>query len=240
MDYHYEQNSEVEALDSIYYGEMKILETEPFHKFCIPIMSEGYEGTGEGLACQLTFTYTSKYPDELPLVEIENEENFDGVDKNQLLEHLIDQGKQNLGMVMVFTLVSAGQEWLNETWDSIKKEKEERVLAKLRADEEAEQKRFEGTRVTVESFLAWRNQFEMDMGIPAKREREGKDKNKLTGKELFLRDTTLNESDLKFLDDGDTVKVDESLFQDMDDLELSDDDEEDEDYVPGQSGSESD
>lgn len=40
------------------------------------------------------------------------------------------------------------------------------------------------------------------MGIPAKREKEQKDKNKLTGRELFLRDTTLNESDLKFLDDG--------------------------------------
>lgn len=54
----------------------------------------------------------------------------------------------------------------------------------------------------MESFLAWRKQFEIDMGIPAKREKEAKDKNKLTGRELFLRDTTLNESDLKFLDDG--------------------------------------
>lgn len=233
MDYNYEQSSEVEALDSIYYGDMQILETNPFHKFSIPIKSEGFDD-GEGLACQLVFAYTAKYPDELPEIEIENEENFDDiVAKEELLSHLTEQGKENLGMVMVFTLVSAGQEWLNEKWDNVKREREELILAKQKADEEAEMKRFEGTRVTVESFLAWRKQFEIDMGIPAKREREGKDRNKLTGKELFLRDTTLNESDLKFLDDGDAVKVDESLFQDLDDLDISDED--DEDYVPGQS-----
>lgn len=48
------------------------------------------------------------------------------------------QGKENLGMVMIFTLVSAGQEWLNEKWDYIKKEQEERLMAKQKADEEAE------------------------------------------------------------------------------------------------------
>lgn len=40
------------------------------------------------------------------------------------------------------------------------------------------------------------------MGIAKKREaieREGK---KLTGRELFMTDKTLNESDLKFLDEG--------------------------------------
>lgn len=37
---------------------------------------------------------------------------------------------------------------------------------------------------------------------------------------------------------GDAVKVDESLFQDLDDLDISDED--DEDYVPGKRGSESD
>lgn len=42
-------------------------------------------------------------------------------------------------MVMVFTLVSAGQEWLNEKWDSIKKEREEQIYAKKKAEEEAEQ-----------------------------------------------------------------------------------------------------
>lgn len=65
--------------------------------------------------------------------------------------------------------------------------------------------------MTVESFLAWRKQFELDTGIVAKRERELKDKNKFTGKELFLRDTTLNESDLKFLDDG-TFWIEETSF----------------------------
>jgi len=52
-----------------------------------------------------------------------------------------------------------------------------------------------------------------------------KDK-RLTGKQLFERDSTLNESDIKFLTEsgGSTVKVDESLFQDLDldDLDLDD------------------
>lgn len=93
-------------------------------------------------------------------------------------------------------------------------------------------------------------------------DREGK---KLTGRELFMTDKTLDQSDLKFLDDGnfvfcyfkpdllqnltfilkdtgyymlcnfnhvgDAVKVDESLFQNLDDLDL-DDDEDDPDYDP--------
>ncbi|XP_066972342.1 RWD domain-containing protein 1-like [Macrobrachium rosenbergii] len=46
---------------------------------------------------------------------------------------------------------------------------------------------------------------------------------KLTGRELFMRDKTLNESDLSFLGEGESeVTVDESLFQDLDDLDLED------------------
>lgn len=235
MDYAYEQSSEIETLDSIYYGDMEVLETKPFHKFSIPIKSETYE-EGQGLSCYLVFTYTAKYPDEIPIIEIDNEDCSDGSNHTtELLQHLNEQAKQNIGMVMIFTLVSAGQEWLNEKWDSLKKEQEERLLAKQKEEEEAEMKRFEGTRVSVETFLVWRNKFELETGIAAKREKDAKDQKKLTGKELFIRDTTLNESDLKFLDDGDAVKVDESLFQDLDDLDISDED--DEDYVPGQSDS---
>lgn len=68
-----------------------VIEGEPFHKFSIPIKSEGFDD-GEGLACQLVFTYTAKYPDELPIIEIDNEENFDDVvDKDELLVYLSEQ-----------------------------------------------------------------------------------------------------------------------------------------------------
>lgn len=121
-------------------------------------------------------------------------------------------------------------------WDEHKKEEENRLSVKKLAEEAAEQKKFEGTRVTVETFLAWRNEFELDTGIAQKREKLLGDCKKLTGKELFLRDNTLNESDLKFLleagDPIESVKIDESLFQNMDDLDFGSDDD-DEDYVPG-------
>ena len=40
------------------------------------------------------------------------------------------------------------------------------------------------------------------MGINKKRELAEKEGKKLTGRELFMRDKTLDQSDLKFLEDG--------------------------------------
>lgn len=209
---------------------VKVLDKEPY-KFKIPIKSEEFETeTNNGIGCNLVFTYTSKYPDELPQIEIEDAENFLEHYEKELLLDLDTQGKENLGMVMIFTLVSGAQEWLNVKWEEVKKERDEEQMKKKYKEEEAERKKFEGTRVTVETFLKWRMQFEDDLGIAKKREANDKEGRKLTGKELFITDTTLNESDLKFLDEGDAVKVDESLFQDMDDLDL--DEEYDEDFDP--------
>lgn len=64
------------------------------------------------------------------------------------------------------------------------------------------QKRFEGTRVTVESFLSWKEKFDEEMGYTKRRELADREGKKLTGKELFMTDKTLDQSDLKFLDDG--------------------------------------
>lgn len=74
-----------------FFPSFPVLETKPFQKFSIPIKSEGFDD-GDGLACQLVFTYTAKYPDEIPIVEIDDEENFDDiVEKDELLAHLTEQ-----------------------------------------------------------------------------------------------------------------------------------------------------
>lgn len=233
MDYKDEQHNEIEALESIYCGEMEILVTEPFYTFAIPIKTEEYEPeTGNGLSCRLEFTYTPKYPEEPLLVSIDELENFEAGSDGKLKKHLEEEMKENLGMVMVFTLVSAAQEWLNVQWDKIKLRKEASAAQKQLEEEEAERKRFEGTRVTVETFLSWKEKFDQETGYAKRKEVAEREGRKLTGRELFMTDKTLDQSDLKFLDDGDAVKVDESLFQNLDDLDLDDEDDDDPDYNP--------
>lgn len=73
------------------------------------------------------------------------------------------------------------------------------------------QKRFEGTRVTVESFLRWKENFDAEMGHKKRQESVEHDGKKLTGRELFMTDKTLNQSDLKFLDDGNSRQISLSL-----------------------------
>lgn len=104
----------------------------------MPIKTEEYEESGDGLACRLVFTYTSKYPEEPLIIEIEDQENFEENDEDELKLHLEEQMNENLGMVMVFTLVSAAQEWLNIRWDKIKLDKEQSEAKKKKEEEEAE------------------------------------------------------------------------------------------------------
>ncbi|EHB08260.1 RWD domain-containing protein 1 [Heterocephalus glaber] len=64
-------------------------------------------------------------------------------------------------------------------------------------------------------------------------------KNKLIGKQLFETNHNLDTSGIQFLEDaGNNVEVDESLFQELDELELEDV-EDDPNYNPAGSVSES-
>lgn len=75
--------------------------------------------------------------------------------------------------------------------------------------------------------MAWTARFNAEMR--AKRDRErGKaaqvSASRLTGRQQFLADSSLNVSDLNMPADAD-VAIDESLFDDIDDLDLEEDDE---------------
>lgn len=125
-------------------------------------------------------------------------------------------------MAMVFTIASAIQEYLNGIQDEIKRREEEekaRIEKKLKEEEE---KKFHGTPVTVETFLAWKLRFEEEMNEKNKMKERTGEKLKMTGKELFLSDKNIIEDEIL---EGETagVTIDESLFEDLDDLDLEDD-----------------
>lgn len=214
-----------------------VLATDPYHKFRLPICTEGFE-EGEGLKCFLVFTYTEQYPDSPPIVQVEDDENFAEGCETQLLAHIDTVIAENAGIEMVFPIVSSAQEWLNVKWDRYQEEEEEAVEQAKVALELSEQKKFEGTRVTVETFLKWKTDFDLEFGHVETKQKDTTEGRKLTGRELFLTDATLNDSDIKFLlaagDSIENVKIDEALFQNLDDLDLgSDDESDDDDWVPG-------
>jgi len=227
-----EQRDEIEALESIYSEEIDILGDSP-HCFTIPVKTEDYdEDEGKGRLVLFKFTFTEKYPSEEPFLEVEESENIDDEHLEELVEHLKEQLTENLGMPVVFTIVTAAIEWLGDKNDQIKQDIEEAAQRKKDLEDEEERKKLEGTKVTIESFLSWKAEFDEER-------LRNKDKvikgSKLTGRELFMTDKSLNDSDIKFLETtGDTaVTVDESLFEDLEDLDLDEDLEDDPDWNPG-------
>ncbi|CAM4702254.1 hypothetical protein PO909_009566 [Leuciscus waleckii] len=241
-DYGEEQRNELEAIESIYPDSFTVLSEKPT-SFTITVTSDAGEND-ETVEATLKFTYLEKYPDEPPLWEIFSSENLEDSDAEGILTLLKQQAEENLGMVMIFTLVTAVQEKLNEIVDQIKsrrEEEKERKERKEREAEEAEKFAFQGTVVTIENFLSWKAKFEQEMTeLKSKRQKEEEQagKIKLTGKQLFETDHNLDTSDIQFLEDvGSSVEVDESLFQDMDDLDL---DEDDPDFNPLDLGSDED
>jgi hypothetical protein len=52
----------------------------------------------------------------------------------------------------------------------------------------------------VECFLSWKEKFDEGMGFT--KELADRESKKLAGRELFMTDKTLGQTDLKFLDDG--------------------------------------
>ena len=97
---------------------------------------------------------------------------------------------------------------------------------KKREEEEAAQKIFIGTRVTVESFLKWKEKFDEELEQMKSSEQKAKEaalKGRMTGKQLFLSKKAVDDEDVQIAM-ANQVEVDESLFDDLDELDLEGED----------------
>ncbi|KAG9304082.1 hypothetical protein G9A89_005992 [Geosiphon pyriformis] len=255
-DYKEEQAQELEVLKSIYPDELE--EIGP-GEFLIKVTPEEQDSLIP-LILALHIKYTPNYPDQLPEITIDitngslSPEDYDKLNTEVIsvvrisfwidgfnfsawemigsnILGTLDQAEDSTGMAMVFTLVSLLKDSLSllviENQEQRKRDEEARVRKEI----EAEQARFQGTKVTIPAFIEWKQNFErerlekerLEKGAAALKREEMK-RLKLTGRQLFEQDESLAKSDATFMEEGD-VTVDISLFEHEEDLgsEESDD-----------------
>ncbi|XP_021732773.1 RWD domain-containing protein 1-like [Chenopodium quinoa] len=169
-DYLQEQEMEIEALEAILMDEFKEIHSgesglNTSNKcYCITISpqeDEGDEPVSMPVQLALIFSHTEKYPDEPPLLNVRSIRGIPTEDLRTLKENLEKEATENLGMAMVYTLVSTAQEWLSGRFG-------QDSLDDGAADDEQEKDEVivpHGEPVTVETFLAWRERFEAEIAL---------------------------------------------------------------------------
>ncbi|KAF2762028.1 RWD-domain-containing protein [Pseudovirgaria hyperparasitica] len=204
-----EQKEEREVLDSIFPDEITDV-TDTEYRVSIALdVSPDYSIDGDDAeelpTILLHVRYPPDYPDEAPELDISAPSNAPKhplldiqEDKPRLLESLQTTIEENIGMAMVFTLVST----LKDSAELLvterqKAEEAEKEFEAAKAEEE-ENRKFVGTAVTKKSFLEWRERFRQEMVEEEKRKQEekeiedkkrrvAKEEKKLTGRELWER-----------------------------------------------------
>jgi hypothetical protein len=117
-----------------------------------------------------------------------------------LLSTLTETIEENLGMAMIFTLVMALKESAERLVSERAQAARDEHAAVIAKAEEEENRKFEGTKVTRETFLAWRDKFRKEMeeaerqkaeetAADEKKKKGGASKEdvKLTGRQLWER-----------------------------------------------------
>lgn len=169
-DYVQEQEMEIEALEAIladdfkeiHSGESGLSTSNRCYQITIyPQDDEPDESTALSVCLGLIFSHTENYPDEPPLLSVTSLKGIPPGDLTTLKEKLLQEASENLGMAMVYTLVTSAKEWLSERFaqDTGDGDVEEAVAAK---DEVIVP---HGEAVTVETFLAWRERFEAELAL---------------------------------------------------------------------------
>lgn len=162
----------------------------------------------------LEVTFHANYPDQSPEITIVDSANVDDVSSiDSEIQKLVRtarncsslmvflQCEENLGMPVIFTLASHLSEQLSIQSETRQTRHRENLERKQREEEEAEHKRFEGTRVTVETFIKWKVKFDAEQAELKKVvvKVDDAESKKLTGRQLFERDRSLYDSDIQFI-----------------------------------------
>lgn len=201
-----DQIEEREVLDSIFPEEIQdISETEYRISLVLDVTNDPGDES-EPPILLLDVKYPEEYPEVAPTLDILSPPNAPShaffnisADRQKLLDGLNDTIEENLGMAMVFTLVSTlkdnAEQLIGQRQEEARHEEEKKLLAA----EQEENKKFHGTPVNPETFAKWREQFRVEMEELRIKEEEAEEaaerkRNKgkdvvvpLTGKQLWER-----------------------------------------------------
>ncbi|XP_048432967.1 RWD domain-containing protein 1-like isoform X1 [Pyrus x bretschneideri] len=169
-DYIQEQEMEIEALEAILADDFKEIHsgenglntsTRCFQIKVSPVDDEADEFTTNPVQLALIFSHTERYPDEPPLLNLNSLRCIQGEHLRILKEKLLQEASENLGMAMIYTLVTSAKEWLSEQYC------QDTSLEDAEAEEAAKDDVIipHGEPVTVETFLAWREMFEAELAL---------------------------------------------------------------------------
>ncbi|KXS13581.1 RWD-domain-containing protein [Gonapodya prolifera JEL478] len=196
----------------------------------------GSNATPSGPHVVLQFELPKTYPEVAPDISFSTFSGFltSEAEESSLLDELRGLAEENLGMASSFTLVSHLKERVEDILRQKIEETKRAEEEKHRLAEEAERRRIEGTKVTPESFAAWKGRFDREMAeanrLALKGQQVDSKKQKLTGRQLFENDQNLAKSDLTLMEAGD-VAVDVDLFEMEDDMGLDEDDEDEDNEI---------
>lgn len=123
------------------------------------------------------------------LVNLIERIRFDKTDYKKLADMLREEALENIGMPSVFSLASSLKDHAEQLFQHKFELEEKAILDAREQKEQLEQAKFNGTKVTVESFAAWRAKFRAEPGMDDRLNNRYQEMHagKLTGKEIWDR-----------------------------------------------------
>ncbi|KAF3450632.1 hypothetical protein FNV43_RR06721 [Rhamnella rubrinervis] len=227
-DYAQEQEMEIEALEAILMDDFKEIHSAEtglstsnrcFQITISPQDDEAdFESTTPPVQLALFFSHTEKYPDEPPLLNVKSLRGIQGENLRILKEKLQQEASENLGMAMIYTLVTSAKEWLSEQFGQDSSTEDAQAEQAAKDDVVVPH----GEPVTVETFLAWRERFEAELALeraklmPESALTAPKEK-KLTGRQWFESKGAAPITEETDEEDEEDIDFDDDDFEDDED-----------------------